>query len=381
MIDLLLFLIVIGVLIFVHELGHFLAAKACGIQVDAFALGFGPKIVSFKKGETEYRLNILPFGGYVKMAGEGDYGGDQKNPRGFEVQHPMKKIIVILAGVCMNFLLACVIYTAFLTHFSFAQYVPQVVRNTFPFGTAADRVGFAVDSQDTTSPIYKYHLGKTYIFEKINNTPITTISQVADVVSTNKGKPIILMFVDTNGENQRTITVTPRTIAPKDKGVIGIILTPVTKLYFSGWQKPISGVLYSVDMLQYNVSALVTLIHEAIQTKTASVVTNNITGPVGIYEVTGAVYQQSGVIGIINIIALLSLALALMNILPLPVLDGGYALIILIETVIRRKINAKAKNWITNIGVGFLILLMVFVTYNDVINFNVLSQITHIFHK
>src|SRR5579872_5515657 len=110
MIDLILFLIVIGVLVFVHELGHFLAAKWSGIQVDEFALGFGPKIVSFKKGETEYRINVLPLGGYVKMAGENDYSEEAKevNPRGFEAQHPLKKIIVILAGVTMNVVLACI---------------------------------------------------------------------------------------------------------------------------------------------------------------------------------------------------------------------------------------------------------------------------------
>lgn len=387
MLTLLLFLLVIGVLVFVHEAGHFVAAKLSGIQVDEFALGFGPKIVGFKKGETQYMINLLPFGGYVKMAGEGEYleeDGKEKaaaqNPRGFEVQAWWKKLIVIVAGVCMNFVLACLIYTIFLAHYSFFQYIPQVVPNQFPFGHVTSGVEFQADPTDPTSPINKVHLTNAYIFNTIDGMPITTLEQVADIVGKDKGKPITINFSDTNGTKQKPITLTPRVNPPKGRGSIGIILSPVSKISFTGVQEPVSGVLYSMDMLQYNVSALVTLVREAVKTHTASYVTSNITGPVGIYEVTGAVYQEAGISGIINIIALLSLALALMNILPIPPLDGGYAFIIIIEAIARKPLSARIKTWIGNAGIAIFILLFIFVTFNDVNNFNILGQIQHLFH-
>ncbi len=389
MVTLILFLFVIGILVFVHELGHFLAAKISGIQVDEFALGFPIPIkgldkirLSFTKGETTYVINLLPFGGFVKMAGEGEYETKEtKNPRGFEVQPAYKKLFVILAGVTMNFILACFIYTAFVIHAGFVQYVPQIVPDQFPFGHASSLVEFQADPRDTTSPIASHHLDKTYLFQSINGKSISSLSDVSLIVSQNKGKTIIIKYTDTQGNNPITLSIIPRTTVPKGKGAIGIILSPVTQLSFTGLEKPFSGILYSIDMLQYNIVGTSTLIGDAIKTKTASIVTSNITGPVGIYEVTGLVFQQEGFIGILNIIAILSLALAFMNVLPLPVLDGGYAVIIIIETILRREINPRVKGWINNVGIVLLVGLMLWVTANDIKNFDIISKIVHIFKR
>jgi regulator of sigma E protease len=392
MLNLIFFLIVIGVIVLVHEFGHFTAAKLLGIKVEAFAIGFGlpPKLFfgwngtlfSFKKGETEYKINVLPLGGYVKLAGEGEYEEKQvHDPRDFEIQPWWKKLIVSVAGVVMNFILGALLYTVFLAHFSFVQYIPQVAPNNFPFGTTSTVVAFETDTTDPSSPIAKFHLPDTYVLNSIDGHTIHSALQAQTLILGDKGKETHIIFSNSVGENPRTIVLVPRVKPPQGKGSIGIALLQETRIAFTGSAKPVAGIMYSVDITQYNVSALSYLIGQAVATKTPSVVTKNLTGPIGVYEITGAVVSSGGVWGLINLVAVLSLAVAIMNILPLPVLDGGLAVIILIEAIIRKPINANVKNWIGNIGFFLLIILFIYICYNDISNFNVIHQITSLFHK
>lgn len=383
MINLLIFLIVIGLLIFIHECGHFFSAKLFKIRVETFAIGFGPTIISFRRNNTDYKINLFPLGGYVKLFGEDDSSIGIDDESSFNNQKWYKKFIVIVSGVLMNFFLACLIYSIILFKSSFIQYLPYIpgISLNLPFGTTTNITGFQVNLSDKSSPIYKSGLRGSYVFLKINDKNIYLTEDVIYEINKNKGKKTKFTIASMNDNKITEINIIPRENTTKDKGALGVLLLPTAQISFNGLEKPFAGILYSADMFKYNISSIYDLTNEAIKVKQASVVTNVVTGPIGIYEITGEVYQSYGLMGVLNVVALLSLALAFMNILPVPVLDGGAAVFILYESAFRRKINTNLKAGINNIGAIILIILTIFIMYNDVKNFDIINKIINIFHK
>jgi len=343
-------ILVFGGLIFFHELGHFLANRALGVGVITFSLGMGPRIWGFRHGKTDYRLSLFPFGGYVSAVGE--YSKEFEE-LGFTEEEaiynrpPWQRLVLAFSGPFANLLLALLIYF-FLALFNGASIpLPQI-------GTVLP-----------DSPAIEAGIQKGDIILSINGNPLDNWNQIPEFVGTSNGNPLIL-------EVQRNEQVLSMTIIPErmmrtnifgeeeEAWLLGVQAMGTVRheeLNFigaikTGWNQTI----YVIDLTLTSLKKLVT----------GSVAAENVGGPILIAEMIGS-QAQLGIASLLMLAALISVNLGLLNLLPIPILDGGLILFSLIEMVIRRPIPEKIQIISMNIGAFLLIALMVFATFNDVL--------------
>jgi len=347
------FIIVLAVLIFVHEFGHFVAARACGIRVDAFALGFGPKLFSWKSGETEYSVRVIPFGGYVKIFGENP---DEENTRGsdshrsFVNKHKWQQAIVLAAGIICNLLFACILYMS-----------------VFYIGVVATPDGFEKYANHFSNP----RIMITDITEKspafnaglkggdvIGN--FASIDEIKSAIQNSQGKPITIL--DINHGVSKNIVVTP---APDTDGtyIIGIAMDNVVDIKLPFWSSVIEGIHYTYVMIKNTIMGLVMFISTVFH-GTANFA--DVSGPVGIAGIVGDA-AGLGFTFLLMVTALISINLGVINLVPFPALDGGRILFVAIEAMTHRKISSKFANMANTIGFALLIALMILVTYKDIV--------------
>lgn len=336
-------LIVLGVVVFVHELGHFMAARWAGVRVDAFSIGFGPAIFKWSdRHGTIWKLCCLPLGGYVSIYGQEDMFHRKKYaelPKDKKVGHYLsvpawKQFIIIAAGVCMNFLLAWVIYSADFMFRPRAVQLPvigQVVRDSIAF---------------------KAGVKPGDVIMKINNASIDNWGEliIAKELSSKKDSDVL--------------------VARKDK-LVKLTLQPAEHwgLYADGSKKteprtkPFFKALYSGLRETYYQSKNLLIVLKQIITGERS--SKQLGSFITIAQISGKALGM-GFFAFLSIIALLSVNLGIINLLPLPVLDGGYLLILLIEAIIRRKLDGKAMEIVIICGWFFIMLLFAFTMWNDI---------------
>ena len=347
----LIFIAALALLVLVHEAGHFLAAKMVGMRVDEFGLGFPPRaFVLGKKGDTEYTLNWLPFGGFVRIYGEdaqapGSSGED--STRSFTSRSPLAQAFVLVAGVAMNMVLAWLfIFGALMV----GTPTLLAVTNVFPHTPAAqagikagDVIEGAVRSGASWTPASK--------------------DSFSYFVSHDAGEPITLSLIRA-GEH-RTLTVTPaRGVLPQNPAryVIGV------ETAMSG-TPPVS--FLTTLTHSFEATTRVTqdtaaqLFHFLGRAFTLSANLSTVAGPIGIASVVGNA-PSTGMGYFFFVLALISINLAIINILPLPALDGGRLALVAIETISRRKIKPQITNAINTVGIALIIILMVVVSIHDV---------------
>jgi regulator of sigma E protease len=332
------FILILGILIFVHELGHFLSAKAFGVKVNEFGLGLPPRAWGIKRGETIYSLNWIPVGGFVSIFGEDD--PTVAKPGSFGSLDRFRRSVILLAGVGMNFLLAVAIFS-----FIFAQGV-EVPTN---------RV--RIDSVAPDSPAQAVGLKKGDLLVSILGEKITDYAGFQKEVRSHLGTPIDLV-IERDGA-ATSLQITPRANPPAGQGALGVVLKVDTeKRAYSWYQAPVEGTKYALGRL---LEILILL---------AGIITGNggaadqVTGPVGIAYVTYRVVQiNPGYL--LEMTALISLSLALMNVLPLPALDGGRLAFVALSALFRRNFYPKLERYIHQVGLLFFLLLFVLITYND----------------
>jgi regulator of sigma E protease len=336
-------LIVLGVVVFVHELGHFMAARWAGVRVDAFSIGFGPAILKWSdKHGTVWKLCCLPLGGYVSIYGQEDMFNRKKYaalPKEKKIGHYLsapawKQFIIIAAGVCMNFLLAWLIYSADFMFRPRAVQLPvigQVVRDSVAF-KAGVKPGDVV--------------------MKINNASID-----------NWGELIIAKELASKKDSEVLV-------ARKDK-LVKLTLQPAKHwgMYADGSKKteprtrPFFKALYSgLRETYYQSKTLLVVLKQIITGERSS---KQLGSFITIAQVSGHALEM-GFFAFLAIIALLSVNLGVINLLPLPVLDGGYLLILLIEAIIRRKLDGKAMENVIICGWVLIMLLFAFTMWNDI---------------
>ena len=357
----LLFLIVLAALIFVHELGHFLTAKLFGIRVDEFAIGFPPKIVSWTKGETRYALNLIPLGGYVKIFGEDPddesiSGPDSK--RSFVNAAKWKQIIVLLSGILMN-----VVFAWLLISISFN--LGSVTAITDQYKDNAKNVSVMIFSvlKNSPSEVAGLKEGDSILEIDSGKTKIVSpnIIDIQNIVSKNKG---IISIQYKRGIATGTANVIAQDGVVEGRKAIGISMGLVGTVKFNFFRSFIEGAKLTANEVVNITKGIYSFIWGAITGK--GDVFSQVTGPVGI---AGMVGQASG-LGLsylFGFIAMISINLAMLNLVPFPALDGGRILFVLIEIVIRKKIKPAIANWINMIGFGLLIALMLFITYKDIL--------------
>ena len=323
------FLIILSVLILVHELGHFLMAKRFRIKVEEFGFGYPPRLLGFKKQGTVYSLNLLPFGGFLRLKGEDLAAG--KNS--FAGKPKRVRLLVLLAGAVMNFLLGVVLFAAIYTRLGIPEKVDYLVVTAVAKDSPAEEAGIKLE-------------------DKLIDFSAT--DKFIAFINEHRGQEVRLRLKD-----GREVLVTPRLaeVTPQGEGALGVAITNVDVVLYPIWQRPFRGMWFGLkEAVGWGKEILWSL---------TKINAKDVAGPVGIYEISKDVTKQ-GWIAILRFVAILSVNLSILNLLPLPALDGGRLIFIGIEAVRKKRVKPEWEQAIHLAGIVLLIGLMVLVTINDV---------------
>lgn len=373
-VNILLFLLVVSILTFVHELGHFLAAKAVGAKVFEFAIGFGPKLLSKKIGETEYSIRALPFGGYVKILGDGDPGEEKiskkDEKRDLSKKPKWQQIIVMLAGVTMNILLSITIYYIVLASNSWELVLNTEFKDFRPLGATIyrERDGDIEYELMEEGSAKEAGLPDNGVLKSIDGKEIEFTDEVGQIVKSKKGEYISMNVCIDDSCSDYTVKVS-------DEGKIGIVMSTNYLIILSYKEnKFFAGFSHICNSLVLIKSKLIDLISQAKVTGDYTELSNSVSGPVGIYFVIDY-FKQFGIIPFIGMVADLSISLAIVNLLPIPALDGGRVFILLIEWIVGKELDEKIESKIINISFIFLIILIIFVIIKDIVNIDSIREL------
>ncbi len=339
---------VLGVLVFFHELGHFIVAKRSGIRVEKFSLGFPPTLISRKWGETEYAIGVIPLGGYVKMAGEHPNEEVRGEPWEFMSKPIWKRFLVIAAGPFMNFVLAIIVLSGL-----------YMVRGQ---EIEAVHIGYV----SPNSPAEKAGLKTGDMIVAIDGVEIKTFQEMADIIYKKVEQPVEVTWRrDSTTMTSTLVTYKDFAVTPKGDtiavGKIGIGNQPVFKRLgiFKAFAAGVSQSVFYVTKVFEFVGGLLS----------RSVTASEIGGPILISQIAGAT-ARAGFDILLEFLALLSVNLAVLNILPIPLLDGGHLIFLLIEKLKGSPVSIKTRLIVQQIGIAFLLILVIFVTINDIGRWN-----------
>lgn len=356
-----LFILILFVLVLVHELGHFLVARLFKIRVDEFGFGYPPRAAKlFRWKETDFTLNWLPFGGFVKIFGEDPTEENTNGPdkeRSFVHKPWYAQALVLVAGVVMNFVLGWVLLSI-----GFMAGIPTSVGST-PQTDKVQNVSLMITSVSPGSPAAESGVkpGDAIVSLVSGSESISepSIEEVQKFVKSHADDAMLLTI--SRKETVEVLKLTPELI--DGKPAIGIAMDMVGTLKLPFFASLFEGLKTAGGMTGQIVHTFGTLIRDAVLGKADL---SQVTGPVGIVGVVGDAYRI-GFVYLISLTALISLNLTVINLIPFPALDGGRLLFVLIEAVTRRKIPVKAANILNVIGFALLILFMLVVTYHDIV--------------
>ena len=425
------FIVVLGVLVFVHEFGHYAVAKLCGVRVEVFSLGFGKRLWGFRKGDTDYRLSLLPLGGYVKMAGENPLESRTGDPGEFTSHPRWQRFLIAVAGPAMNILFAVVVLTAvYMIHDEEPIFIDQPAVISFvapdspaekagmlagdkivqldgainptwqvvldkiamnpkqPVSVTIERGGKPLNLTVTPKAVGRDQTGSIGVFPEepilaaavtpgspaekagvregdelaiLNGTPIHSAHTFVSLLQENKDKPVELTLI--RGDQTIKTTAVPQYSDDKETGnkryLIGVNLKEKNKVLQLPAGPALSKAMADSKMYSGLIFELAgKLVQQKVSLKTVS-------GPIGIAQISGDAAKQ-GWDTLVKVMALISLNLAIFNLFPIPILDGGLMLMLLIESIMRRDINQQVKERVYQAAFVFLVLFAVVVIYNDV---------------
>lgn len=343
------FIVILGVLIFVHEFGHFIVAKKRGVRVEVFSLGFGPPLIKFKKGETKYLICAIPLGGYIRMAGE----DLQSELRGEKWEYcsrsPGVRASIVCAGAVLNYIFAFLIFSLI-----FMIGSPTMTSNVggtiegYPAREAGILVGDQIVAVEGTSVTYWDDLARL-INEKTEGDISIVVLRNNDRLEL-KFAPRVEEITDLLG---RELTVARIGIIPSDE-IVMVKYNPFVSVYW-GAKK-----LWSLTTITYY--ALGSILTGKLSLK------QSVTGPIGIFHIT-AQMSRMGFVYFLHILGVISASLAIFNLLPIPVLDGGHIFFLAIEKIRGKPLSLKAQEVIARLGMSLLILAALLVFYNDLLRF------------
>ena len=345
------FIIVLGVLIFFHELGHFLVARFFGVGVEKFSLGFGPRLIGKTVGMTDYRVSLIPLGGYVKMVGEEPDSEIEPYliPQSFTHKSVFKRFLIVAAGPMSNLLLAVVIF--FLVFQTSGTYVLRPL----------------VGEVDTPSVAARAGLQKDDLVVAIDGIDITSWEEMAAQISNSQGRS--MSFVVERTGQRLTVDLVPELKTTQnlfgediERYVIGIRSAgDVIPRELSLVESVQMSVARTWEITELTVLSVVKLIQGKLPAATLG-------GPIKIAQMAGA-QAREGVINLLIFTAVISINLGILNFLPIPVLDGGHLMFFVIEMISRRPVSIKIREIAQQFGIFLLLMLMIFVIYNDIVNF------------
>ncbi len=422
-------MILLGVMILIHELGHFWAALSVGIKVETFSIGFGPRLFGFRRGETDFRVSAIPFGGYVKMLGEQPGDEPVTDPRSFQAKSRWQRAIVVVAGPLMNILLAIAIITG-VYMYAFPKetastdpvisnitagspaaqaglrpgdkiiqlgneknptwqdvMTEEALNANHPLQLVIDRKGKHLNATVTPamdpkqgigdagwmgdpdvqvaevlpgSPALVAGLQKGDLLISINGKSVETPGVLPELVKGSGGKPLQVIYLH-KGQIKRVMVAAEATKDPKMPWRIGVGIAfnfrgQIVKLPFG--QAFVESLKFNTKNATMIFEALRSIVERRISPKTLS-------GPIGIAKMSSEAAHQ-GVLSYLFLMAVISLNLAIFNLLPIPILDGGTLLMLFVEMIMQRELSLKVKETIFKLGFVFLMMIVVFVIYNDI---------------
>lgn len=338
------FILVLGITVFIHELGHFIFAKKAGVYVYEFSLGMGPAIFKHqsKKSETLYAIRLFPIGGFVQLAGE-DVDLDKEIPEEKRMQSKtwLQKFMVMIAGISFNFILAIIIFIIVALNTGVPQSKPIIAKVTID------------------SPAYNTNLATNDVVLKVNGKKVNSLDMYNLEYSVHKDSTLIFEVRKENGEIEE-ITIEPELVEYEDG----------KQEYRYGFELNTDrekGILASIKYGFIKVFSLIKqMFFIILYLITGKISLSNLAGPVGIYQVVGET-AKSGFMNILFLIGYICTNVGFVNLIPIPAFDGGRILFLIIEKIRRKPISPKVENMIHSIGFAFLIALMIFITYNDII--------------
>lgn len=360
------FIVLLGILVFVHEFGHFLVARLSGVQVTDFSIGFGKQLWGFTdKHNTKWKICAIPLGGYCQFLGDADAASagsseevkelsEEDKKKAFPFQNPWKKLAIVLGGPGFNYLFAIIVFTlmfAFLGKFSFPPVVGEVIA-----GGAADKAGIVKADR-----ILSINGHEVESFSEITTEISLTTGGVAEVKLDRAGEvmelsvPLEMMKVEANGQTT-------------ERPMLGIKSMNTMELDHERMSLPDAFVEACSETWRITEGTL-RVVGQMITGKRGS---EDLGGILRIAEMSGDISRKNGMLDFIAFMALLSINLGLINLFPIPVLDGGHVVIYLVEIVSRREINAKVKENLFKAGFALILALMIFATWNDFV---------HLFHR
>lgn len=339
----LIFILVLGTIVFVHEFGHFIFAKLTGVYVYEFALGMGPKLFGFKGKETEYCLRLIPIGGFCSLAGEEVDETTIKVPKNRRLQDKKawQRFLIMFFGPGFNFIFAMLVLFLVALFNGYKDYTP------------------IISSVDKGFPAYEVGLEKGDKITKINNKRIKTIDDVSIYLTISDKKKNTNIEVEKQDGNIKTYSLKPKKVEENNEEVYryGIGLDTKKKYGF-------------INAIKYTFVKTSSLFRQMFITIcnlfTGGVKVNQLAGPVGIYSIVGT-QSKAGFASILYLMAFLSINVGFINLIPLPAFDGGHILFIIIEKIKGSPVSSKTENMIHTIGLFLLMLLMVYITFNDII--------------
>lgn len=381
MLTVLIFIVLLGLLVFVHELGHFVTAVRNGIRVDEFGFGFPPRMFGVIKddtgkyrivwgnkempsGKTVYSLNWIPLGGFVKIAGED--GHDTSDPNSFASKSAWVRVKVLAAGVVMNFLFAWFLISIVLM-LGMPQPIEPSERGQYP------NAEIQVLSVGKGTPAEAMGLSMGDAIVSINGEKIHSLERVSQIIGENKGKSISI-DVDRFGQ-AFSLSGTPRTEYPASEGALGISFSETAVVSYPWYEAIYRGAIATYNITMAILEAFGKMIASLFGAEKAAL---DVTGPVGIVYLTKQM-SDLGLPYLLQFAALLSINLGIINILPIPALDGGRILFILIEKLKGSPVSRRVEGMIHQVGFMLLLLLMLFVTVRDFAQFDILEKLTRLF--
>lgn len=362
MLSIVVFLIILGILVIVHEFGHFIAAKKSGVRVEKFSMGFGPKIFSLKKNDTEYQVSALPLGGYVKLAGDNyqEYKGGKDE---YLAQPIYKRFRIIFFGPLLNYVLGFLFFWAIF----FVGY-PTITNKV---GEVMD--GYGAKAAGITA-------GDRIL--SIAGKEVKTWDDIQQTIQQNRQKEELEVKISRGGKEQVFQIKLKQSSQPdilgqkRSQGLLGIKpdMKDTITVRHGFFQSAYYGFKKTVDLTVLTYKALWFMVSGKLSMK------DSVTGPVGMYMLTSEI-TKLGLVALLNWIALLSVSLGIFNLLPFPALDGGHLFLLLVEKIRGKALGPKAEDIFSRVGFSFLILLALAVSFNDLSRFGFLDKIIHFFKR
>ena len=358
--DLIIFIVALSILVLVHEFGHFFAARKTGVKVEEFGLGLPPRIIGKKIGDTIYSLNWLPIGGFCKL-----YGEDPPSPEAtegqveksknysFQNKKPWQKLIIVLGGVLMNLVLAVII-------FSTVYAILGVPKET-------DRVTIIGISKN--SPAEMVGLKENDVILKVADKEIKKPEELMTEVGKYKGQNVKLEIGNDSVGNGlkpfRTIQLEVRANPPEGEGAIGIAISN-TEMVKVPWYRFYEGIGAGFKEAYYWGKIIGGGVFKMVGGLFTGNVPKDVSGPIGMYEATSSINKNQGFLAVVHFFGIVSVNLAIVNILPFPALDGGRIIFVLYEMIFKKKANQKLEMVVNNIGMILLLSLILLITVGDI---------------